>query len=458
MEAPHPPRGPLAIWGIQRRFLFLLLALILLGGCSQPDGQGPVILLDIDTLRADHLSCYGYGRQTSPNIDAFAAGAIRFENAYSQAPNTPPSQTSIMTSLYPSRHGMITDEDRVPEEVTTLAEAYRDAGYRTVGFADGGYMSHHWNIHQGFEKYYNHPTEGLATIGPKVIRWLRKKAPHTFFLLVHTYDVHSPYDPPEPYKSQFTVGLAPTTPGFEPVTEFFNELLDQGRKGEKDLLSPEDVAFMKARYDGGIRFMDDWVGKILSELRELGLYERSTIVLLSDHGEEFQEHGSVMHEKLYRTVTQIPLIIKPAGWTEGKVVREVVESIDVMPTLLELAGIPSPQGIQGRSLLPLVKGQPAGPFRAFSESPFYGGRRAISLGNHRLLLSRADGSREFYDLSVDPLEQEDLASQEPPELSRLADGLDSWQAMLDALGAYDAEGAELDPELESQLRALGYLN
>jgi arylsulfatase A-like enzyme len=425
----------------------------------EPAGEGnPVIILDIDTLRADHLGCYGYGRDTSPNIDAFAAGAIRFANAMAQAPNTPPSQTSILTSLYPSTHGMITDHDRVPEEVTTLAEAYGAAGFRTVGFADGGYLSHHWNIHQGFRNYYNFDGVGLAVSGPKVLRWLRKKAPRSFFLFLHTYDVHSPYDPPEPFKSQFVDGLRPSTAGFGVDTEYLRSVQKKGWVGETYTLSPQDVEFMQARYDGGIRFVDDWLGKIFAELRRLDLYERSTIVLISDHGEEFQEHGSVLHEKLYRSVTHIPLIIKPAGWHKGKVFPQVVESIDLMPTLLQLSGIDLPPGIQGRSLLPLIEGKPAGPFRAFSESPFFGQRRAITLGQHHLILTQKDGVKELYAPGADPQELQDLAGSEAESLARLSSGLEAWQKMITAVGAYDAEGGELDAELKSQLRALGYLN
>ncbi len=445
-----------------RTLLSSALTLVCLTGCPGsspqhlPPPAHPVIILDIDTLRADHLGCYGYRRDTSPNIDALAAESTRFEWAFSQAPNTPPSQTSILTSLYPSVHGMIRHTDRVPQEVTTLAEVLADQGFRTAAFVDGGYMSPDFGIGQGFDLYVKHDLEGLEVIGPKVVKWVRRHASETFLLLVHTYDVHTPYDPPEPFRSMFLAGLEPATAGFETRPQNLKRLV-RDLKDEQPA-ARNDLAYAEACYDGGIRYVDEWIGMFLGELAELGLLDRATILLLSDHGDEFFEHGSVLHSRLYATVTRIPLLIRRPGGTGAGVVSRVVESIDIMPTVLEMVGAPLPEGIQGRSLLPLMRGEPAPPGRAFGESPFYGGRRSIVHDGHHLLWTRRSGRLELYELESDPLEQTDLTAVEPQRTARMRRTLRRWQKMIDRSARDSESGQVLDPETAEHLRSLGYLD
>jgi arylsulfatase A-like enzyme len=442
----------------------LLLAAAALGcggtGAATAPGPHPIIIVDVDTLRADHLSCYGYGRPTSPNLDAFAADAVRFEWAFSQAPNTPPSQTSILTSLYPSTHGMVFDEDKVPEEVTTLAEALAAQGYTTAGFVDGGYMSNSFQMGQGFALYDDNRGGGLARIGPKVSDWLDKHAHESFLLLVHTYDVHTPYDPPEPFHDLFLGGLAPPTPGFEPNPEQMEAIRLSVWTPNPRKLPPNDLENARALYDAGIRYVDDWFGGLVAQLSRLGLYDRTTLVVISDHGEEFQEHGSVLHEKLYATVTHIPLLLRAPGLGGGRTVPDVVESIDLMPTLLDLAGAPQPPGLQGRSLLPLLTGKPRGPARAFGESPFFGRRRFIARSRYRLLLTEKTGAVELYDFVADPAEQHDLAAAMPERAASLRSDLLAWRQQLaerGKAGAAAAPGGSVDEETEKQLKALGYV-
>ncbi|MEM8963734.1 MAG: sulfatase [Acidobacteriota bacterium] len=453
----------------------LVILAILATGCASPPeprdataldlggDRPPVIILDIDTLRADHLGAYGYHRATSQHMDALAAEGVRFEWAFSQAPNTPPSQTSILTSLYPSTHGMIEDQDRVPQAATTLAEAFHAGGWKTAGFVDGGYMSAMFGHDQGFDIYDDSRGGGLAAIGPKVIDYVRAHADEPFFLLVHTYDTHSPYDAREGY-GQFLEGLEPPTPGFVASSEYLEEIRKSVWTDEPKTLPPNDMEWAKALYDGEIAFVDDWIGSFLAELETLGLDERAIVVLISDHGEEFGEHGSVLHEKLYATVTRIPLIFRlPPTYEDvldvspGQVVDDLVETIDVMPTLLDLVGLPIPAIAEGRSLLPLFRGGDRPPYRAISESPFFGTRRAIALGDRRLFWTVSTDEVELYAFRDDPLEQVDLAEQEPDTAARLRNALVNWQKTIDEIGGFDEAGGALDPAIIEQLRALGYI-
>ncbi len=471
--SPPPTAGASVsgVWRNRRVSVAVVLAVLAVlfvswSGCADsrdgtpdphPRGPHPIIIVDVDTLAAKHLGAYGYPRDTSPNIDAFATEAIRFEWAFSQAPNTPPSQTSILTGLYPSSHGMVQDEDRVPREVTTLAEAFSALGFVTAAFVDGGYMAPAFGLDQGFDTYLSFKNQGLEKIGPEASRWVEDHAGENFLLLIHTYDVHWPYQPPEPYRSTFTAGLEPPTPGFEP-----DQRLETLRKNKPERLAARDLAFARARYDGGIRYVDAWFGDFIARLRELSLLERATIVLLSDHGEEFQEHGSVGHDRLYATVTHIPLLIRLPGGTGARGVSQVVESIDLMPTLLELAGASSPPELQGQSLLPLLRGESDRAQVAISESPFFGRRRAIAAGNYRLLLTERTDRAELYHFRADPGEQINLAGSRPRQAEALRQGLENWRNLIGRWqipsGATDRRtGSELDAETRSQLKALGYL-
>ena len=419
----------------------------------------PIILVNIDTLRADHLGCYGYHRPTSPEIDAFSEGAARFEWAFAQAPNTAPSQASILTSLYPTSHGRIRQNHKMSEEVVTLAESLQAAGYETAAFVDGGLMASGFGLEQGFD-LYDDAAGGIEDIGPKAFAWMRRRLsrardPATpFLLMIHTYDVHSPYElSPWPYRSMFLDGLE------LPAREFRKKMsgtMFKVWKSRREPLSPRELAYATAKYDGGIRHVDAWFGRLVRFLDKRGLLERSIVVLFSDHGDELQEHGSLFHDRLYATVTRIPLILRLPGGNPG-VFDGVVESIDLMPTLLELAGAEVPAPIHGRSLLPLIEGRERRDGPAVSESPFWGGRLAVTTPEFRLIRSR-DGSAELYRYRVDPLEQEDLADQLADVRRRLLAIASGWEARVEAHRFPAEEVQELAPEAIKQLKALGYLN
>ena len=259
---------------------WLVLAVCLTAGCGASPGstpffgEGPVLIFDIDTLRADHLGCYGYDRDTSPRIDALANEAYRFEWVFSQSAKTSLSQGSIFTGLYPSNHGLIWDDDHLSESLTTLAEAFSAAGYRTAAFVDGGYMDAKYGFDQGFDTYEIHHRKGLETLGPRVIQWLSEHGEETFFLLLHTYDVHYPFEAPEPYQSMFLDDVGRTVDAVRAQAASYSS-----EELEETPLDPFELAHSQALYDGGIRFTDDWIGRILDVVRRLGLDRRATIVL-----------------------------------------------------------------------------------------------------------------------------------------------------------------------------------
>ncbi|UCF67944.1 MAG: sulfatase [Acidobacteriota bacterium] len=437
----------------------LVLAMLILSGCAgeQPKGlpaqPHPIVVFDIGTLRADHLGCYGYERPVSPNIDALAGESVRFEWAFAQAPHTAPAQASLLTGLYPSTHGMLTELNRLPAAATTLAEALAEHGYLTAAFVDGGYVSDDFGFDQGFTQFENFRGAGLEEIGPEAIAWLRANAGESFLLLIHTYDTHTPYDPP-PSHRQFLEGLEPATAGFAAPAEQMEAARAAAAGGTRAPLAEHDLEFAKALYDGEIQFVDSWIGKIIEELRQLGLDQRATIVLVSDHGEEFQEHGTVLHDRLYTTITRVPLLMRLPGGQSAGVVSQVVESIDVKPTLLELAGAELPPGIQGESLLPLIRGEGQPPFLAYGESTFHGGERFISMGGYQLIHNLETDAAELYHFSDDPLELKAVDDSGRAEALRVR--LDEWQQKV-ARAALGQEQAPMDEDTLEQLRSLGYV-
>lgn len=415
-----------------------------------------VIVIDIDTLRADALGAYGYTRDTSPVIDGLAAESFVFTAAFSQAPTTLPSQASIFTGLYPRAHGA-TFRDRVLDpDVRTAAQVYAERGYRTAAFVDGGFMNRRYGHARGYETYRDTPGgRGLADIVPEALQWLRQHSGGPFFLVVHGYDVHTPYSPPEPFRSMFVEDVPPPTRGFEPNVDQMEAVREAVPGDPSRRLPPRDLAFARARYDGGVRYADSRVGDFLDGLREMGLLDEIILVLLSDHGEEFQEHGSVLHEKLYGTVTRIPLLVRlPDGRPRGRI-PTTVEGIDVLPTLLDLTHSEILADVHGRSFVPAMREavSAVGGF-AFGESPFFGDQRYLVHDGYRVIWTLEPESYELYDMKEDPLEQRDLSAADPATLQRMLLSMDA----LDRYGESPAQDAiQLSPDVLRELRALGYI-
>jgi arylsulfatase A-like enzyme len=443
-----------------------LVGLPLVGGSllRQRSADRPgFVLVSLDTLRADHLGVYGYPRDTSPEMDRLAEESLLFEWTISQAPNTSPSDMSNFTSLYPTVHGFTGDRDRLAGWRLTLAEYLRDTGYRTAATTDGAYMRGWFGFAQGFERFADH-MKGMPRSVSLAFDWLDSGLGDSpFFLFVHTYDIHSPYDPPLPFRDMFTDPAYDG--GFHPGSQELEEIRKRVKSDPEGGhgLTPEDIAFIKARYDGGIRYTDREVGRLVEGLRSRGILDRAWLIITSDHGEEFTEHGSVLHEKLYHTVTRVPLLVRPPGPSRsGRRVPEIVELIDIMPTILDLAGIEPVRPLQGRSLLPLITGAPESwKETAFSEHAWEGRRRAVTSPSLHVLTSLQNGELEVYDYHADPLEQRSLAEADPARETRsLLRALLDWSLEQSDIAAREGTGTEslaLDAEAEAELRGLGYV-
>jgi arylsulfatase A-like enzyme len=438
-------------------------------GCEAPSSPAPapshkIVLISLDTLRADHLGVYGYSRETSPLIDAFAAESFVFESMLAPAPNTPPSQMSMMTSLYPGRHGFTGDGDTLAPGIETLAERLREEGLRTAGFVDGGFLNSVFGFDRGFETY-DHQGGGLAKILPRALNWLDAYAAESFFLFLHTYDIHAPYISPAPYAGMFHE--APYTGDLVPTTKRLDQIFL-----ERIELDPVDLQHLVDSYDEGIRYTDAQIGRLFEELESSGRFEDSWVIVTSDHGEEFGEHGSVIHWQLYyQPNLRIPLIVRPPGGVDGPLrIGGNTELIDILPTLLALVDAEPLDAAQGRSLVQEMaarrKGERAVSFAESSQRIALGWwprpeeqhLRSIIQGDYQLIFNERYRARpQLFKLSADPMAQHDISEQMPVRVwnmrSRGLLGMSANQPVEAAGGGSDIE---LAPELREQLEALGY--
>ena len=431
---------------------------------SQAKAPHGIILISFDTLRADSLGIYGYHRNTSPFIDAFAQESIVFENAIAQAPWTLPSHMSIMTSLYPTSHGVVETDLRLADEQVTLAELLRAGGYQTAAFTSGGPMSEVYGFDQGFDTY-DHKWITIEQLLPKVKEWLETNKSNPFFLFIHSFDIHDPYKPPPPYKAIFhnfpyTGTLLPN-----------NKTLKAASVKELDV-NDEDLRHFRALYDGGIRYTDEKIGEFLSYLRDSGLEDRSLIIITADHGEEFKEHGSFLHGRLYyRPNLHVPLIMRIPHYPRREIrINEFVQSIDLLPTILDVAGLPSHPNAQGRNLLPSIKRHRnffnrflwkiANPFTKDSNISFAEHHKtkscSIITDGYQLIYHAESDSMELFNLKDDPLEQNNIAAAHTNITERL---FSKCVAFYNAeTSKYKAIVTDLGEVQRKQLEALGYID
>lgn len=331
-------------------------------GCDGGPRPPNLILVSVDTLRADHLGAYGYSRDTSPFLDELARSGVVFERAFAQVPGTLPSHMSMFTGLYPAQHDVYPPDAVLSSAIPTLPELLRAHGYRTGGFTEGGYVSGFYGFSRGFDSFDDAVVRGsrlLERTMEEGLGFLDRVGPdEPFFLFLHTYAVHDPYAPPEEYRPLFWSAEPPEV--FEPT----GPNLVAVNRGLRSV-SAEQVRYFEALYDAGIRYADDQLRRLWKRVRERGLAERTILVITSDHGEEFLEHGHLVHEQNYVETTHVPLIVVGPGLTPGTRVEAPVESIDLAPTLLDLAGAPdAARGMAGRSWRGLLESRDA-PFRGF---------------------------------------------------------------------------------------------
>ncbi len=422
-------------------------------------------------------------------------GAL-FEDTQTQAPWTRPAVSSILTSLYPTTHGVKATADRMPAHADTLAEVYRDAGYATFAITYNGFIGRGSNLHQGFEEFHesgalNRPAGQSASKTARVVvdrflPWMRAHSAVPFFAYVHVGDPHSPFEPYRPYDALWAQpnGKTEHEGRLARLRESIKGFRDVGNTGKptRDELQANGidaatfVQHEKDWYDGSIRGMDAEIHRILEAIEEVGLSSKTLFAFIGDHGEEFLEHDGHFHLNVYGENANVPLVLWASGRIPpGTAVSETVRSIDLMPTLLELSGLEAPEAAQGQSLVPLLssgtaqsrwKARPA-----VTENSLRGASAdrpglesfAIVDGGWKLVHNEVQpkGAPEWqlFDHANDPLDHADVSSQHPEIVERLKALLEDWRRYAEAARLpSDADATEgMSSEELERLRSLGYV-
>jgi len=483
--------------------IFAVKKLILNGGVKdlKPNKKPNVILLVLDTQRADHLSCYGYSRKTSPNIDKFSTEAAKFKKCYSTANWTVPGHASIFTGKYLITlgchcPGVSFMEDKelgkkyvsfpLIDEELTFAEILKENGYQTAAvISNTGNVTKFNGLHQGFEHwdtkdvityktfayillnkiqikikreiielFYNTLYRNATDINKAIYKWLDKRKEKPFFLFVNYNDPHSPYRPPSPYDTKFPGKMD----NFN-LMKVKEEVMSQKRK-----ITKAEKNHLLSQYDGEILYLDNELGKLFARLKNEGLYDNSIIIITSDHGEHFGEHDLIEHgNELYDPVTSVPLIIKPSKNFEwNPVVDQTVQVIDILPTILEMLDIEIPEDIQGSPLTkrishPIISEDYMHPVTYNKYNKRFHKDQMSLVEEDFKYISSTDNNNKLFNLNTDTDEIKNLKDINPEKSKFLYNKIMEWR---DSVKVRKLDGKmlpELDPENLQKLRALGYI-
>ncbi|MCB9915079.1 MAG: sulfatase [Planctomycetes bacterium] len=447
----------------------LLLALALAPGCTRAadphDGELVVVVL-VDTLRRDALGCYGRAGADTPRIDRLAAEGVRFDQAISASGWTLPSVASLLTGTWPTLHkatGKLTRMTPITEDLPVAAEVFHQAGWGTLAYVNAAFLSPLLGLNRGFDVFdhvhaFNKEIRRADATVDAALGGIAERPGQDLFVLVHLFDAHLDYDAPAPYTYEFTGGR----------TEPAAPLSMQACRALGDHPAQADVDHVRGLYQGEVAFVDRAVGRLVDGLRELGRWDRTTLVLTADHGEEFWDHHGFEHgHTLYDELIRVPLVVRlPGGVDGGRVVADQVRVLDVMPTLFELEGLEAPVSFAGRSLKPLLDGAADEPRIAFSQGTLYGSDKlSWRTAQYQLIQDRApDAAKPFelYDWTVDPACQHDLAAEQPELVRRLYAELSAFHGDLEQRAKFlsTPEIKSLHPrdlaKYEASMRALGY--
>ncbi len=469
------PRPPLATLTGRA----LLGASLLIGACSvAPDTAAPprnVVILVVDTLRADHVGAYGYERDTTPRIDALARTGALFDFTLAQSNWTVPAAASLLTSLYPSGHGAGIEGDvrllaetppnQIRADARTLGELLQASGIRTGLFSANPYL--YGRFTHGFD-FAEVNRKNAMELTDSALAWLQQAPDEPFFLYLQYMDLHQPVEPPEIYFHYFKV---------EEGGERGRQHADWDYGQQEDLGDPAFRRFRAHRvalYDGALRYVDTEIGRLVDTLEQLGVAKQTLLVVTSDHGEEFWDHAAIERRlggdprglwgighghSMFQEVLHIPLLFQGPGVGEARRVGCDARQIDVAPTVLDLLGSTPPPEMRGRSLAPLLRRakQDAGctPVPLVAESPAYGPNTQAVIWKRRKLIVRHDGVELLYDLSRDPGEKDDLSVRQPAVAAQLRRLLERERAGAGRMGK--SESLPFDAETRKQLESLGYI-
>lgn len=434
---------------------------------SAPATRRPnIVLISIDSLRADHLGCYGWKHDTSPNIDRLASRGVRFASAWSTTSWTLPSHVSMLTGRSLLGHGVLESGDAIPPSVPLLAEQLKSLGYRTAAFVSAPYLSSAYGFSRGFDLYddrtvsfASHRDSHRGTTSPVLNRaveeWLRREGASReppFFLFVHYWDVHYDYSPPAPFDRMFD----PDYPGSVTAEDFVrNPLINRN-------MPRRDLEHVIALYDGEIRFTDKYVGRLLDLLEKLQLDSDTMVILTADHGDEFFEHGNKSHQRtLYEEVLHVPLIVSWRGVIEGgRIVESPVSIMDIVPTVLSVVGLAGAVGSEGQDLF-----GSSGQANRIIGAELYRKSSlnlqvALRLGRYKLVQSLNYPRLEIFDLASDPLERRRTSGAKARqkltlELERWLE--EHWNGAVYREARAAKQTAQVSAEHIETLKALGYL-
>lgn len=436
---------------------------------SDPPEQ--IIVISADALRADHLGSYGYERQTSPNLDAFAKDGVLFENAVSQSSWTLPSFSSLFTSVYPSFHRAYSFDVMPLTSELSLIPEIQDQGYATAAFVNNPSLYPLQGFSQGFDRY----DYGIRNEQDRIehaLQWIQRMKNQRFFLLLHMMKPHEPYAAPPPYSSAY-IPVSPIK--VDTSTRALDEIDSSCKK-----LPDEDLRYLIAQYDGEILYLDLLLNRFFQRLKQLNVYDNALIIFLSDHGEEFREHQRLLHgTSVYQEQIHVPLIMKfPQDYSRKNIrIPRYVETINVLPTVLDVIRADAPKYVQGRSLLPLIgRGTSSGKEDLLLSETQIAGKSAMVQGHYKYVFTMnakdfeasavpcsVRKQEELYDLQADPRESKDILAQHP----EIADRFRKQRLV------YENKVAEflkkrsttvsstpyvLDEQVKEELRALGYIN
>lgn len=423
-----------------------------------------VILVTLDTVRADHMSLYGYHRPTTPFLDGVADELLVFENAYSQVPSTRPSHFSILTSRYPRDLGLWANSDPpLPQSELSVAEIFQAAGWRTGAVLSVRFLAADGGASQGFDEMLLPPRSPQAQLGKhttdRALDFIRRHQNTPFFLWVHYFDAHLPYQPVPELRELFWRGPPPTEEDIDA------DLLEKSGFGTLHAVPHRE--YMTAMYDASLRYLDDQLRELFSFLGDRGLLEATVVAIGADHGESLGEHGVYFaHDGLYEPNVRVPLIFRLPGGTPRGRVEAVVENIGIAPTLLSAAGLETPAPFRGSTLLVRSPGNNSA---YFEQGEWFSGLRLGSkkwidgrgfaaeskFADSSLRLLHNGAAVSFFDLEKDPTEKRNLATDRPDQASKL-EQLFAGFAAAHTDESKPKDEREIDPEIRERLRSLGY--
>ncbi|HHT9136334.1 MAG TPA: sulfatase family protein [Candidatus Wunengus sp. YC60] len=407
-----------------------------------------ILLFTVDACRPDHFGCYGYNRNTTPNIDKLAREGVLFTRAFSQSAWTTPGMISIFTSLYPPTHGVDAKDRTLKDDVLTLPKVLKVNGYTAPVLPRFVDIQNYW--HLGFDVVDKERFSGEE--GEDLLKLLEAYKDQRFFIWYHYHGLHLPYNPQNPYDKIFQEDISGSMTA---ETESIGLVKTKSviRNGSVSFNSAEKKAVV-ALYDGQIRQLDDYMGLLMEKMKQWGILDNTILIITSDHGEELFEHGFIGHAstslnaKLYDEIIHIPLIIRWSKKVEHRIVDELVQQIDVMPTILDMLGLPVPEGLHGYSLLSFIRGKPMNNLRPVFCETILGGfqstkemeeikLRCVRTKEWKLIYTNTPGhdlnsegvnygKYELYNLSNDPKEERNITENHPDVVKDLKKNLFQW--------------------------------